>query len=544
MKKKALAFAAAVCATGLLLSGCGASNSGDAASNDGIITAYGCEPQNPLIPGNTNETCGGNPIDMLFAKLVAFDADGNAENEVAESIEPNEDNTEYTVTLKDGWTFTDGTPVTSESFTKAWSYVANAANGLVNSGFFNIIEGYEALQDTSLTGDEQLSGLTVVDDTTFTVKLVEPSSAFPIQVGYTAFAPLPESFYDDPEAFGENPVGNGQYKLDHWTHDSEIALVKNDDYKGVQPAQNNGVTFKVYTDVEAGYADVQAGNLDVMETVPSSATATFETDTTVQAYNEAGSVIQTFTFPSDLEHFADDEEGHLRRQAISRAIDRQNIVDKVLNGVGTAATDFTAPAMPGYSDSLEGSEVLTYDADAAKELWEQANAINAWDNDTDKLTIAYNADGGAKPIYDAIVNSITNALGITCETNPIATFSEFRESISNRTMESAFRTGWQPDYPSAENYLKPLYSSSAADGNGSNDGDYKNPEFDALISQAASAADTESANALYQQAEQILFEDMPAVPLYYSNANGVAALGVNGLDFNWKNLPVYYQLTK
>ena len=88
MKKKALAFAAMACSVAMLLSACGGSNS-NAASGDtagsNIITAYNSEPQNPLIPGNTNETGGGKPVDLLFSRLVSFDKDGKASNEVAES---------------------------------------------------------------------------------------------------------------------------------------------------------------------------------------------------------------------------------------------------------------------------------------------------------------------------------------------------------------------------------------------------------------------------------------------------------------------------
>ena len=495
MQKKAIAFAAAACSLALALGGCGGQGGdGDAADGEMIMNVYGCEPQHPLIPANTNETCGGNPIDMLFAKLVTFDDEGNAQNEVAKEIVANEDSSEYTITLNDGWTFTDGTPVTSESFTKAWSYSANAANGMVNASFFSVIEGYEDLQDPNGDPNAQLSGLTVVDDTTFTVKLTGPNSTFPIRVGYTAYAPLPESFYDNPEAFGESPVGNGQYKFEEWNHNQNIKMVKNPDYKGVAPAQNDGLNFVVYTDPEAAYADLSAGNLDAMHTIPTSAQATFETDENVQPYNEAGSVFQSFTFPSDMEHFKLDDEGRLRRKAISMAIDRQSIVDKVLNGIGTPAVEWSAPVIPGYSDSIPGNEALSYNIQAT--------------------------------------------------TNPMPTFSEFRDAVSNRTMKNAFRTGWQPDYPSIENYLQPLYTTDAAYGQGSNDGDYSNPEFDALITQAAATPDTDEANKLYQQAEGILFQDMPAVPMYYSNASGAAALGVKGFVLNWKNVPVYEELTK
>ena len=545
MKKKALAFAAAACALGMLLSGCGASN--DAASDGGnIITAYNSEPQNPLIPGNTNETGGGKPIDLLFSRLISFDAKGNASNEVAESIEANADATQYTIKLKKGWKFTDGTPVTAESFTKAWSYTANAKNAQKCASFFSTIKGYDKLQDAdNLKGDEQLEGLTVVNDNEFTVDLNQSDSVFAIKVGYSGFAPLPESFYKDPKAFGEKPVGNGPYKFQSWDHDNEIVLVKNPDYKGNRTPKNDGVTFKVYTKDEAAYADIQSGSLDVMESVPASATKTFETDSTVQAYNKAGSVIQQFTIPSGLKHFeAGTEEGPLRRQAISMAINRNNICEKVLNGTGTPASDFTSPLTPGYSDSLKGSDNLKYNASKAKELWEKANAISPWTSD-DKLTFAYNADGGHETIYTAVVNSINNTLGSeVAATNPYPTFNDYRTAVSDRKVQGAFRSGWQPDYPSAENYLVQNFSSSAADGNGSNDGDYKNSKFDDLCNQAAAAQTTDEANKLYQQAQEVLLNDLPAVPLYYANAYGVASTNVSNFEMNWQNLPVYENMTK
>ena len=490
MKKKALAFAAAACAFGMLLSGCGSSN-GDSTADKGsnVITAYNSEPQNPLIPGDCNETGGGKPLDLLFARLISFDAKGNASNEVAESIKSNDDATQYTIKLKDGWKFTDGTPVTAESFTKAWSYTANAKNAQLGSSFFSTIKGYDKLQDgDKLKGDEQLEGLKVVNDHEFTVDLNRSDSVFAIKVGYTAFAPLPESFFKDPKA-----------------------------YKGNEQPKNDGVTFKVYTKDEAAYADIQSGSLDVMESVPASATKTFQKDSTVQAYNKAGSVIQQFTIPAKLKHFeTDTEEGTLRRQAVSMAINRENICKKVLNGTGTPAADFTSPLTPGYSDSLKGSGNLKYNEKKAKELWAKANAISPWTSD-DKFTFAYNADGGHEVIYTAVVN---------------------------RKVNGAFRSGWQPDYPSAENYLVQNFASAAADGNGSNDGDYKNPEFDALCDKAAASKSVADANKLYQQAQEVLLNDLPAVPLYYANAYGVASTGVSGFEMNWQNLPVYENMTK
>ena len=93
-------------------------------------------------------------------------------------------------------------------------------------------------------------------------------------------------------------------------------------------------------------------------------------------------------------------------------------------------------------------------------------------------------------------------------------------------------------------YVCNVDDTAAADGNGSNDGDYKNPEFDALCDKAAASKSVADANKLYQQAQEVLLNDLPAVPLYYANAYGVASTGVSGFEMNWQNLPVYENMTK
>ena len=551
-KQSALTIAGAgLCVMALTLGACGGSGGSDSSakgtnggSSNAVISVFNPEPANPLIPSMTNEVGGGNPIDVMFSKLVRFDDKGKPANEIAKQIKANEDNTQYTVTINDGWKFSDGTPVTAQSFTKAWSWASNIANKQLGSSFFANIKGYDDLQKEGTPGDAQLSGLKVIDDKTFTVDLTSPSSTFPIQVGYTAFAPLPESFYKDTKAFGEKPVTVGPYKFQSWEHNKAIKLVKDPSYKGGIKVKNGGIEFRAYTDATAAYRDVQAGNLDVLDTLPASARKTFQTDNTVQAINDPGSVIQMFTIPTYMKHFGQDQEGKLRRQAISMSIDRPTIIKKVLSGTAKEVHDFTAPVIPGYSTSIKGSDVLKYNPSKAKELWAEANKISPW-GEGDTFKIAYNADGAHKEIYDAVTNSIKNALGIQAAGNPLPTFSEFRSNVQNRKFtDSAFRSGWQPDYPSPESYLSSNFASSAANGNGSNDGDYKNPEFDELMDKAASAKSIDEANKIYQQSEEMLFRDLPAVPLYYQNSNGVAAKNIKGFSFTWKGTPAYYNLSK
>ena len=164
--KKTITLLAAASTT-LALVACSDSSSDDGASSDGgssggdnYILANGTEPQNPLVPANTNETGGGKIIDSIFSGLVGYDADGETYNEVAESIEANDDNTEFTITLKD-WQFTDGTDVTANSFVDAWNYAV--ANAQLGAYFFEPIKGYAE------EGVEELEGLEVIDDKTFKV---------------------------------------------------------------------------------------------------------------------------------------------------------------------------------------------------------------------------------------------------------------------------------------------------------------------------------------------------------------------------------------
>ncbi|MBI0125632.1 ABC transporter substrate-binding protein [Bifidobacterium sp. W8101] len=543
---------ATICALALLASGCGGGSdtkgdqqsSSSQSGNNTVVSAHGCEPAKPLIPSNTVESCGGQVVDAINSKLVRFDNHGKAHNDLASEIKGNEDMDQYKVTLVDGRKFSDGTPITAKSFTKAWSWAANVNNGQLGSSFFANIKGYDDLQKQGVPADAQLSGLKVIDDKTFTVDLSSPSSTFPIQVGYTSFAPLPESFYKDTKAFGENPVSSGPYKFDSWQHNTMIKLRKNTTYKGDVKIQNGGIDYKVYTDVASAYADVQAGNLDAIDTVPTSAQKTFMKDSLVKGYNEPGSVLQMFTIPTTMEHFGQDEEGHLRRQAISMALDRKMLIDKVLGGLGVQPTDFTAPTIPGYSKNLKGSDNLKYDAKKAKDAWAKADAISKWPADK-SFQMVYNADGGAKDFYDGMANSIKNTLGIKAVATPVPTFSEFRGNVNKRAYkDAAFRSAWSPDYPSPESYLLSNFASSAADGNGSNDGDYKNPKFDDLLKQAAKAKNTDEANKLFQQAEEILLQDMPAVPLYYANNKGASAKNVQGLTLRWNSYPNFAELSK
>jgi oligopeptide transport system substrate-binding protein len=536
IKRFGVAAIALAAAGALTLSGCTAGSpdaTGEAGASSAVVTVNNTEPQNPLIPTNTNEVGGGLVIQNVFAGLVYYDAEGAVHNDVAESIETDDAQT-YTIKIRDGLTFTNGDPVNAESFVTAWNYGGALDNAQLSSYFFESIEGFSYDENV-----EEMSGLEVVDDLTFTVTLKQPESDFPLRLGYTAYFPLPAAAWDDLEAFGENPIGNGPYMLDGegaWQHNERITLVKNEDYDGPREAQNGGVDMILYASVDAAYADLQGGNLDILQDIPDSALQTFETEFEGRSVNQPGAANATITIPERLPHWSGDE-GKLRRAAISHAIDREEITDVIFNGTRTPAKDFTSPVIDGYSEDIAGAEVLEFDPEMAKDLWAQADAISPWEG---SFQLAYNADGPNQGWVDAVANQVKNNLGIEASGAPVPTFAEFRTSITERQIQTPFRTGWQFDYPSMFNGLGPLYGTGA----GSNDGDYSNPEFDALLDEGLSETDVEAGIEKFQQAQEILFEDLPVVPLWYTNAMGAWGEQVDDVQFGWDTWPILHQVTK
>jgi oligopeptide transport system substrate-binding protein len=538
IKRIGVGLAAVAAATALTLTGCSGSGSGGSdnsssakADPSAIITTNGNEPQNPLIPGNTTEVGGGKIVTSIFEGLVSYKADGSTQNEVAKSI-TSSDNKVWDIKLNDGWKFTNGEPVTSDSFIDAWNLTANSANAYGGSYFLDNIEGFS--YDKPVTA---LPGLKKVSDTEFTVTLSSPLAAWPLRLGYSAFYPMPKAAFSDLKAYGENPIGDGPYKVKSWTHNQQIELVTNKDYKGHRKPVNGGLTIKFYTSQDTAYADAQSNDLDVLDAVPDSAFQTFESDFKGREVNQPAAIFQSITIPGYLKHFGEDKEGQLRRAAISEAINRPQITKVIFNGTRTPASDFTSPVIDGWSKSIEGSDVLKYNADDAKKLWKEADAISKF---TGTFTISYNADGGHQAWVDAVANSLKNTLGIDAEGKSYPDFASLLKDEDANKMTGAFRSGWQADYPGLDDFLTPLYQTGA----GSNYGRYSSKQVDDLFKQAAQASSEADANKLYQQAQEILFKDLPAIPLWYSNEVGVWSSSVSDVQFGWDSVPLYYAIKK
>lgn len=521
------------------LAGCG----GGVLSPD-LVVVNGGEPPNPLIPTGTNDSQGGRILDRLFAGLMSYDAAGHPSPEVAQSIDTT-DNVNYRVVLKPGWTFTDGSPVTAHSFVDAWNYGALSTNGQLQQSFFSPIDGFDAV--AGLTGDGKptattMSGLRVINDGEFTVRLKAPTIDFRMRLGHSAFYPLPRAAFRDMNAFGQHPIGNGPYQLAEgpdgpaWEHNVRIDLRPNPGYRGNRRPHNKGLRFEFYANLDTAYADLLSGNLDVLDTIPPSALPVYKRDLGDKVTSGPAAINLSLDTPLRLPHFGG-EEGRLRRLALSAAINRAQISRQIFVDTRSPARDFTARSLPGFDPNIAGNDALDFNPGRARQLWAQADAISAWSG---RYAIAYNADAGHQDWVDAVANSIKNVLGIDAAGAPQPTFAGFRTQITNRSIATAFRAGWQGDYPSMIEFLAPLFATGA----GSNDVGYSSREFDAALATAEAAPDMAQATRLANDAQRILFHDMPVVPLW----NYISVLGwsaeVSNVTVTWNGLPDYENIVK
>lgn len=482
------------------------------AKDGGDIVIRGCTPQNKLMPANTGEVCGGNVMDAITSRLVRYNPDtAKPENEVAEKIDTT-DSKKFTIKIKKGLKFHDGTDVKAKSFVDAWNFAAYAPNGQAGAYFFSPIKGYQDLQcpDAKCNAKPtktEMEGLKVVDDYTFTIETYEPTSNLPVRLGYTAFAPAPESMIKDPEGYAKKPIGNGPFKFVS-QDEKAIVVERSKDYQGPRKAHVDKVTFRIYNDPAAAYADVVANNLDVTDSIPADQLVgdNWKNDLKDRWAQKESGTIQVLTFSPVDEQLAGDKGKQLRK-AISMAFDRQSITKQIFNGSRVPATGWVSPIVDGAKPDQCG-EACKFEPAKAKEIYTKAGGYQGI------FTITVNGDGGHKQWADAMCNQLKTNLGMDCQVVLTPDFKTLLNKLKNKEIKGAFRNGWQMDYPSIENFLAPIYGKGAD----SNYSGYDNPKFDAKLKEAAAAKDVASANKLYQEAEAMLAVDLPSVPKWYSTA--------------------------
>jgi oligopeptide transport system substrate-binding protein len=283
----------------------------------------------------------------------------------------------------------------------------------------------------------------------------------------------------------------------------------------------------MYQDPTAAYNDLVSGTLDFLQQVPTSALAGEKWKTDLGEGRAVTAVIPSSTTIAFPIYDARFKNANLRK-AISLAINRDEIVDKIFFKTRKSADSWANPLSPG---NIPGScTVCKFDPAAAKAALQAAGGF------TGSLVLSYNADGPHKEWMEATAQSIKTTLGIDARAEGVPTFAVFRQSINDHKMKGPFKASWQQDYPDVENWIGPLYVT----GGSSNDGLYSNPQVDALYKEGTGATSVEAAHAKFAEATKLIDADVPAIPMFFANEQygtsariaGMKATNVGSIDLS------------
>ncbi|WP_430593274.1 peptide ABC transporter substrate-binding protein [Humidisolicoccus flavus] len=491
----------------LALTGCSNSDPDSAGEEVDELVVGTTEPVPNLTPGRQTNAFGLTL--SIFSPLTFLDGNGELSYLAAESVE-SDNQIDWTITLQDDWTFHDGTPVTAQDYVDTWNTVAYGPNAFENSGQLSIIDGYSELNPAE--GEpttDTLAGLTVVDEHTFTVTLERADSQFPIELSQaqTAFYPMPQSAYDDLEAYGKQPIGNGPLALTApWVEGQPIVAEAYENYAG-EASTVDKITWVPYSDRLTAYTDALAGNVDITwlpATRMNQVADDFEEDN-IHSFSAPG--ISFLGIPFWDERFEDIRV----RQAISMAIDRNAINEAIFGNFYEPATAWTPSIMPGTPEGICG-EYCEYDPEAAAALLEEAGGFEG------QLTLHFPGAAGHDDLYNALANYLRQNLGIDAIAKPAVGWAEFIQDRNTEVIDGPFFTRWGALYPSQQSTLRALFSSAPSC---TNCGGAFNPDVETALNEADEFGSEDG--AAYAAAQELLAADFPIIPLFEESYNYVTS---------------------
>ena len=486
----------------------------------GTFNFYISEPAF-IDPYNLQESEGTQVGQAVFDSLVSFDPiTSEVKPAAAVSWESNEDATVWTFKLVEGAKFHDGSDVTADDFKYAWERICTPANESEISYHLGAVKGYDAMQAETAT---ELEGVKVVDDYTLEVTLNYGFADFEYVVGHPALAPVPkEAVEADPAAFSDMPIGNGPFKMaEPWAHDQYIKIVKFDDYYGDEP-NIDGVDFKILADQDTAFLEFEAGNLDFTQ-IP-----TGRIQETVDKFGESpdgytlnpGEQVSLGAEQAIYYLLVNTTDPALKdpkvRAALSMAIDRQDICDKVFEGTRTPATGIVPPGIVGHEPNA--FPYAKYDVEAAKAMLAEAGFPNGEGFPT--ISLEYNSGSGHEDILQLVQEDL-KAIGVNGELVG-SEWAQYLDKLGAKDYQVG-RLGWIADYPIMDNFLYPLFKTGSSD----NYSFYSNADVDAKLDEARTTVDDDARVALYQEIESIVGDDSVSIPMFYYRHTRVASDRVN-----------------
>lgn len=456
-----------------------------------------------LDPHLTTDATSAQIIIEVFGGLFTIDRDLNIVPDLVEDWDVSADGRVYTFRLRSDAVFHNGKPVTAEDV--RWS-LERATNPSTESPVAGQYLGDIVGVKEKLDGDaETISGLRVIDDKTVEITIDAPKSYFLAKLTYpTGFVLDRENVEADPKRWFRRPNGTGPFMLTQYDVGEKMVLSRNPNYHlgaphldEVEMILSGGTSMLMYENDEIHVAGISLADLDRILDPSNSLNAELQQAPPTFSVQYIGLNVN--------EPPLDDVKV---RQALNLSIDKQNLATSVLADQVVPAYGILPPGFPGFNPNLRGYE---FNPERARQLLAESKYGDDLDN-FPLITITTSGSFGASVSLDmeVVLQMWSKNLGIDAEFQQTE-FATFLRDLNKRRFQM-FNIGWIADYPDPENFLDILFHSES----NNNHTNYSNPLVDSLLEQARTETDEAVRFRLYNQVEQMIVDDAPWVPLWYS----------------------------
>ncbi|MGX5656764.1 ABC transporter substrate-binding protein [Geodermatophilus nigrescens] len=462
--------------------------------------------------------------------------------ELAEDYEVSEDGLEYTFNLRQGVTFHDGTDFNAEAvcfnFDRWYNFEGLATSPSASYYYQAVFGGFASTPDTPSIYES----CEATDESTAVIRLTQVTSKFPSALALPAFSiQSPEALqqYDADNLSGsedalsyseyalEHPTGTGPFKFESWDRgNGEVTLVRNEDYWGDAPLLDE-IIFRTIPDGNTRRQELQSGAIDGYDFVAPADYQSLEDDgfqvLVRDPFNilylgfNGGNVPGTQANPA--------LQNPQVRQAIAHAIDRETIVNSLLPEGAEAATQFMPPTVDGWADDVT---TYDYDPDRARQLLQEAGAEGTTLRFyyPTEVSRPYLPDPAA--MFQVISQNLTDA-GFTIEPVALPWNPDYLNAVQAGQADIHL-LGWTGDYNDAYNFIGTFFA-EASNGQASAEfGAFSNPEIFAALAEADAEPDASARTEQYQEANRLIMDYLPGVPISHSPPALVVADNVEGLE--------------
>ncbi len=467
-------------------------------SGQGVLNLWDTGPLT-LDPAIAADVSSYMYIMQIFSGLVRLDQQLNIVPDIAESLpEESPDGKTYTFHLRHGVKFQGGREVTAADFKYSWERACNPATGSGTAATY--LGDIVGAKDVLAGNATEISGVKVIDDYTLQVTIDAPKAYFLDKLAYPTAFVVDKANVESGANWWQQPDGTGPFKLKQWEPGQQLILERSQIYYG-ELAKLAQVVF--HFSAAAPMALYETGQIDV--TPVSTSYIDEVSDETNPLHLELAVTPELSLYYIGFNTAKPPFDDVNVRRAFCLAVDKEHIAKVILRGMVSEAEGILPPGMPGYNATLEG---LDYNVEKAKELIAASKYGDV--SNFPPITLTVEGYGNSIPSYlGAIIQEWQQNLGVKVSVRQLEP-ENFLYNL-NQEKDEMFALGWVADYPDPCDFLDILFHT----GSENNIFEYSNPSLDALLDRAAVEQDKAVRLAMYQQAEQLVVDQAPCLPLFH-----------------------------